>query len=1089
MEIVLEQIRDSYSFEKFYKKIEKNILNDYIYGLSGTAKHFVIAALLQKISSPVLIICQSKKEIEILKEDLINLNLNTPIFEFPSLDLFMENSNVDGILNRAKRMEVLSYLIKKERVVVLIIPESLMQYEISPNDFLNSTFTLKIGETLNYNELNYRIANLGYENVGKIDGKGQFSKRGGILDIFPLTSNKPYRIEFFDDEIESIREFDLANQRSIETLNSLLITPVLKPFAKDNKANIIDYFMDNSLVILNEPSHIKFSFMKIIKENPEIKDRVETYTNLEKKLNTKNTLYLSSMQMRIANVLQENTYSILTKEIPAYQRQMQLLVKDLKNYLKDEYKVILCLSTVEKMRYLKDYLEENNLKVSPHLDNLDSSNIFLSLSCIEKGFELIESKIVIITEKDILGKHKKRLHIKGEKENKIKHFRDINIGDYVVHINYGIGKYRGIKTLEIDNIHRDYIFIQFAGEDKLYLPTDKVSLLQKYIGSEEYIPKLSKLNGISWEKTKQKARKAVEDIAKELINLYATRKKIEGFSYQKDTTWQKEFEDAFLYEETKDQLIAIDEIKNDMERPYPMERLLCGDVGFGKTEVAMRAAFKAVMDNKQVAVLVPTTVLAQQHYQTFKNRFENFGPNIGLLCRFTTPKEKKEILAKLKSGEIDILIGTHAILNEKVKFKDLGFLIIDEEQRFGVKQKEKIKTISENIDVLSLSATPIPRTLHMSLSGARDMSLIETPPKERMPVTTYVIENNDKVIKDAIKREIRRGGQVYFIYNRVESMDKMYLKLSSMLPELKIGIIHGKMSEGNLENTMSQFYNGDLDILLATSIVENGLDIKRANTIIIYDSDKFGLSQLYQMRGRVGRGSENAFAYFLYKEDKVLSEIAEKRLNAIKDFTQLGAGFKIAMRDLEIRGAGDILGSSQSGHIASVGFEMYCLLLNEAMEELKFGTIKKKIEEPVIELKVDAYLDNNFISDSTTKVEIYQRLLSIMNLEQLDLFVDELKDRFGKLSTPANKLILVTKIRILARILSISKITDLNQKLTISFFDVENLNMDNLLWLSNYYGNSLKINNNDKEIILKLNPKLQEDILKTTLNILEMLNK
>ena len=644
------------------------------------------------------------------------------------------------------------------------------------------------------------------------------------------------------------------------------------------------------------------------------------------------------------------------------------------------------------------------------------------------------------------------------KEERIAHFREINVGDYVVHVNHGVGKYLGVETLDVGGIKKDYLHIKYGGDDKLFVPTDQVGLLQKYIGSEGETPRLHRMGGTEWVKAKARARASVEDIADELIALYAKRRAAKGFAFSPDTPWQREFEDAFPYEETPDQRRAIEEIKADMEKPEPMDRLLCGDVGFGKTEVAIRAAYKAVMDHKQVAVLVPTTVLAQQHFQTFSARFADFGVSVDIICRFRSAKEQKATIERLQANKVDVLIGTHAILNQnRVHFSDLGLLIVDEEQRFGVKQKEKIKKLAAGVDVLTLSATPIPRTLHMSLVGARDMSIIETPPAERFPVQSYVVEENDAVLKNAIKRELRRGGQVYFVYNRVESIDIMRRRLEELVPEARIQTGHGQMAEELLERVMVDFYEGRYDILLATSIVENGLDVANANTIIVYNADRFGLSQLYQMRGRVGRSNQMAFAYFVYQADKVLSETAEKRLQAMKEFAELGAGFKIAMRDLEIRGAGNLLGAEQHGHIASVGFEMYSKLLDEAIEERRTGKPPEEKLEPVIDIGAEAYIDGEYISDPMHKIEIYQRIAAIRRNAEIQELLDELIDRFGEPTPVVLRLLEVARIRNYARELGIRSVVEKPMFLEISFVEKPRFDPDGLLKLLNLFGRNAKM--------------------------------
>ena len=652
------------------------------------------------------------------------------------------------------------------------------------------------------------------------------------------------------------------------------------------------------------------------------------------------------------------------------------------------------------------------------------------------GFELPNSHLVVVVEGNIYGQQKRKLRNKPKKGQEINYFTDLTPGDYVVHSMHGIGKYIGLKTIETEGIHRDYIEIAYAGTDKLFLPANNLDQLQKYIGNEGDVPRIHKMGGRDWAKVVTKAKKSIDDLADKLVEIYAQREITEGFAFLPDQPWQQEFEDAFPYEETEDQLQATAEIKESMERPVPMDRLLAGDVGFGKTEVAMRAIFKAVMSGKQVAVLVPTTVLAQQHFQTFLNRFSPFGVKVDVLNRFRSTAEKKQVLKGVENGSIDVLIGTHSLLNKKVVFKDLGMLVVDEEQRFGVAQKEKWKEWASNIDVLTLSATPIPRTLHMSLVGVREMSVINTPPEERLPVQTYVVEYDMNLVADAIKRELARGGQVYFVYNRVASINHMGELLEAALPGLRYAIAHGQMTGRQIEEIMTDFYEGHYDVLLSTSIIETGLDIPNANTIIIYDADRLGLSQLYQMRGRVGRSRRRAYAYFMYRPDKMLSEAAEKRLKAIEEFTELGAGFKLAMRDLEIRGAGNLLGSQQHGNIASVGFGMYVSMLEEAIAKAQNKEVEREVSiDPAIDLEVDAFIDDEYIKDSARKISVYQRLLHIKSKEQLDDMTDELIDRFGTPTDPVDRLLRIAQIKEQARLLGIKSIVRRDKQLTIHWHD------------------------------------------------------
>ena len=727
--------------------------------------------------------------------------------------------------------------------------------------------------------------------------------------------------------------------------------------------------------------------------------------------------------------------------------KLSFLVNDILSWQERKYQVVLVLSNLQAASVLRESLNQQGIKAqaATAMDEMTSEGVFVITGNLSSGFELPKDRIAVVTEKEIKGRLKLQRRSRVGQARRISDYSDLKAGDYVVHVSHGIGKYMGVETIELNGVHRDYFHIRYASDDKLYVPTDQVQLLQKYIGSEGEAPKLSRLGGTDWAKTKARAKAAVADMARELIELYARRSLTPGFAFLPDTPWQEEFEDSFPFEETPDQLSAVAEIKADMEKPQAMDRLLCGDVGFGKTEVALRAAFKAVMSGKQVAVLVPTTVLAQQHFQTFSSRFAPFGLVVDVVSRFRAPAEQRATLQKTAEGAVDVLIGTHRLLQTDVTFKDLGLLVVDEEQRFGVAQKERLKKWTVGLDVLTLTATPIPRTLHMSLAGLRDMSAIESAPEDRLPVQTYVVEYRPALIAEAIRQEIGRGGQVYFVYNRIASIERMHSELKALVPEAKIGVAHGKMSDDVLEDVMFDFYENHYNLLLCTSIIENGLDVANANTIIVYDADHFGLSQLYQMRGRVGRSDRLAHAYLTYRPQKVISEIAEKRLRAITEFTELGAGFKIAMRDLEIRGAGNLLGSQQHGHIAGVGFEMYCRLLDEAVRTLRDGPQAEPLPDPVIELKLDAYIPNDYVEDAMHKIELYQQIAAIRTEEQASELMDEMIDRFGDPPEALNNLMIVAKIKNYARAMKTKSIIQKAEWIEIGFTDQPDVNVQNLM--------------------------------------------
>ncbi len=1030
-----------------------------IYGLTGVQKSVFFAAAYRSDPKTTVIVTSNNESVDQLRSDLEIFVPEATILELPALDIVTFTAAAKGIELVAQRMDVLGRIVRGEKVIVLATAEAVIQKVLARADFENNRITISSGTTILREQLIESLVEFGYERVDQVDGIGQFSIRGGIFDIFPINHKIPIRLELFGDEVDSLREFDVITQRSLNNVVQIDILPLTEVGKQSKHTVFLSYLPDHAVVIFDETARIREQITKLRKENPEIKKHACNWSDITLVAFQYNVLYISLMLQKIPYSEPEEVISITAKGVAPFHGQMDLLITELKNWQEHQFHTAIFMSNREKALSMQHNLVEEGIHATfaENLDRLAAGATVVTVGTVSVGFELPHAHLVILTEKDIIGRQKKKPRPRVAKGQQIAYFRDIKIGDYVVHVNHGIGKYVGVETLVVGNVHKDYLHIRYAGEDKLYVPTDQVQLLQKYIGTDGDAPRLSKMGGSEWVKAKGKAEKAVADMAKELLEIYAQRQVSSGFAFNADTPWQKEFEDAFPYEETPDQLAAIAEIKADMEQLRPMDRLLCGDVGFGKTEVAIRAAFKAVMNGKQVAVLVPTTVLAQQHYQTFSARFADSGLVVDVISRFRSAKEQRATIERLAAGNVDVLIGTHRILQSDVTFKDIGLLVVDEEQRFGVKQKEKLKRWCSHIDILTLSATPIPRTLHMSLVGARDMSIIETPPEERFPVQSYVVEYQEEIIRDAITRELKRGGQVYFVYNRVQTIDKMYRRLSEMLPDAKIRVAHGQMPEELLERSMLDFYEGHDDVLLCTSIIENGLDVPNANTIIVYDADRFGLSQLYQMRGRVGRSHRMAFAYFTYRQDKVLTEVAEKRLQAIKEFAELGAGFKIAMRDLEIRGAGNILGAQQHGNIVSVGFEMYCRLLDEAVQKLKTGKVVELPAEPVLEFNVDAYISGDYISDAMHKIEIYQRIAASRSEEHVTDLLDELIDRFGEPPACVLNLLEVVKIKNLARNIGIRSVIQHPTLIEVMFIDRPNVDATHIMELKEKFPNRVNI--------------------------------
>ena len=1044
-----------------------------IYGVTGSQKVLPVAAAYELKPRPMIILVSDREKISAWHDDLVELS-GAEIVELPELDLVDVNASAVGIERQSKRLEVLARLLRGEKIIVLATAMAAVKKDFSRQDFLKLQLRVEVGQNLSLEKFLLKLNEFGYERTDEVDAIGKFSVHGGIVDFFPINEPTPCRVEFFGDEVDSLREIDFNTFRSKKKIQSVTILPI-KNFSKTSEP-FLTCAGEGGTIIFDEPVRIFEAVHKLTVEDPDLKKKIFTFAELVQSSRSSTLIYLELMLKKIRFIEPTENFGITAANVTNFQNQTKIFLDELARLTELNQKIYILFASHSKMIGVEKLLAENNIR-----------GVNLQLGTLIDGFKLPNAKLTVLTEKNIFGGQiqRRKKTFEGAGEN-IKHFSDIKPGDYVVHVDNGIGKYLGVETLEFDGVRKDFLQIQYGGADKLYIPVEQVHYLQKYVSDDNAVPKLSKLGSGDWIKAKSKASAAVEDIAEKLLELYALRENSPGFAFDADDATQREFEEAFPYEETVDQIKAVEEIKRDMERPRPMDRLVCGDVGFGKTEIAIRAAYKAAMNGKQCAVLVPTTVLAQQHYQTFSERFSGFLPTVDVICRFRTPKEQRITLQKVWAGQVDVLIGTHAMLSGRIKFKNLGLLIIDEEHRFGVKQKERIRAMSMGVDVLALSATPIPRTLHMSLVGARDMSLIETAPAERFPVQTYVIEDDDETIAEAIRREIRRGGQVYFVYNRVETIDYMAERLINLIPEAKIKIAHGQMSSELLENIMMDFYEGAFNVLLSTTIIESGLDVANANTIIIYDADKFGLAQLYQMRGRVGRSSRMAFAYFVYKADKVLGETAEKRLQAMREFAQLGAGFKIAMRDLQIRGAGNLLGAQQHGHIASVGFEMYCQLLEEAVKKLQHKSVENVEEpDPIINLPVEAFINREYISNAGDKVEIYRRLAVVHEAREVKDLREEMTDRFGKITEPVENLLRVALIRIAAKNLGVVSVKEKNLRVEIVFSDVKKISAQGVIELSRIFRRDFKFIEDSRRIFITF--KTKKNLLSRILNVLKSL--
>lgn len=996
-----------------------------VYGLGGSAKSAYAAHVLAKTDKNAVIVVPTTEQVNGWLTDLQYFSPQLRVYTYPLVQHTVFTTTTKSLELAAKQMEALTALRGSRQAVVVATAEEAAQFVTAPQKIDDAVLSFKVGEDYERETILSGLVSGGYERSDLVDHRGLFSVRGDIIDIYPLNEKEPIRLEFFGDTLENIRYFNEQTQKSSIKTDSVRILPFALAYDKDDeKTTLLDYG-NNGIIIWDEGNRIKEELKKSFSESIERKNEAAKWRSLAGEKRTAVQLVLSLLAQSVSELETDETVSITSKTVAGFRKEFTLLKDELGHWRERDYRIIFVISGEKRAASLNGWLKQNEFYALPLTETGKDTGIFISSGEIRNGFEFPYAKTVVIAEKDIYGTQKKRLRRHTENGQEINAFTDLHAGDYVVHDTHGIGKYVGIKTIETDGVHKDYLEIHYSGHDVLYVPTDQIQFLQRYIGNEGEAPRLSRMGGADWKKARAKAQKSIDNLAEKLVALYAKREITDGYAFPPDTPFQQEFEEAFPYEETQDQLKAVAAIKESMEKPVPMDCLVCGDVGFGKTEVAVRAAFKAVMGGKQVAVLVPTTVLAQQHYQTFSERFRSFGVVCDVLNRFRSIKERKEILQKVEAGQIDVLIGTHSILNKNVKFKDAGLLIVDEEQRFGVAQKEKWKTWATGIDVLTLSATPIPRTLHMSLVHLRQMCLIETPPTERLPVQTYVTEYDGAIVRDAIMREKRRGGQVFFVYNRVATMERMKVELEALIPEVTIGMAHGQMTGSVLEANMFDFYEGEYDVLLCSSLVENGLDIANANTIIVYDADRFGLSQLYQMRGRVGRSHRTAYAYFLYRRNKILNEVAEKRLQAVKEFTELGSGFKIAMRDLEIRGAGNLLGREQHGNIAGVGFVMYVQMLEEAVNRLRNEGYTKTVDvRTTLEVRVDAFIDDTYIEHGGQKIEMYQRLALVRTEEALEELKNELTDRFGKPTRAVQNLLKATHLRIRAQkdsVLSVSQ--------------------------------------------------------------------
>ena len=1097
-------------------------------------------------------------------DDMKSFDPNT--FYYPPKDFIFFSADAYGNLIIQQRLDAVSHLISGEEFTLITTIDGLMDRLVPLDLIRKNCIHLSYDDTIDVEELKTALVNSGFERTEQVETAGQFAVRGGIIDIFPMTGDVPYRIELWDDVIDSIRSFDALSQRTIENIDDIVIYPASEYILSQEEIargiekireeaalrektlresfhteeahrlsvcinefterlsisrtgvfldsfmtyfypetmTLPDYFpAEETIFFIDEPGRIEERANTVETEFREsMINRIEGGYMLSgqtgvfcdtaealARLASVRTVLFTTLEQKLKHFKPKNNYYISMRNINPYNNSFELLVHDLQRYKKEGWCVLILCGSRSKAARLADTLfhdYELNAFVCEDPDHTPvPGEILLTSENIHRGFEYPLLRFALISESDVFGSKKKR---KKKKSNysgeKINTFSDLKPGDYVIHENHGLGIYRGIEKIVVDKLSGDYIKIEYGDGGNLYVPATQLDLIQKHSGNsmdgESPKLKLNKLGSSEWSKTKSKVRRAVRDIAVDLVKLYAERQAKSGFQFSPDTIWQTEFEEQFPYTETDDQMTAIEDTKKDMESKKIMDRLICGDVGYGKTEVAIRAAFKAIQDGKQVAFLVPTTILAQQHYNTFTQRMKDFPVTVELMSRFRTPAQQKQAIAGLKSGHVDIVIGTHRILSKDIIFKDLGLLIIDEEQRFGVGHKEKIKQLKSNVDVLSLSATPIPRTLHMSLIGIRDMSVLEEPPVDRLPIQTYVMEFNEEMIREAINRELARNGQVYYVYNRVNNIEEITNEIQKLVPDAVVRYAHGQMSERKLEQIMYEFINGEIDVLVSTTIIETGLDISNVNTMIIHDADKLGLSQLYQLRGRVGRSNRTSYAFLMYKRDKTLKEIAEKRLAAIREFTDLGSGFKIAMRDLEIRGAGNILGAEQHGHMDAVGYDLYCKMLNEAVLLLKGEKTEDDTYETTIDVKMDAYIPPKYIGNEIQKLAIYKRIASIENLEEYQDMQDELTDRFGDIPSVVDNLLKVALIKSSAHAAGMTEISGDKNTLVFHMHPHAHINTDKIPELINKYRGDLKFSTGNDPLFTykpRKTPKNTKEIL------------
>ncbi len=1142
MNALIEMLSNSKKFKEYLKLIENKKSPVMLTGLTDVSKVYFAYGTRQYSKSKICIITYNEIQARKLVKDIAYFTdkvVFIPKREIVTYDYVAESKDLPY-----ERIEALNKVYNNKVDIVVTTIEALMQ-KILPKEVLyKNILNFKVGKTYNLEQIKEKLVSLGYIRCDLIEAKGQFSKRGGIIDV-AITDKLGVRIEFWGDDVDSIRYFNISSQRSTEMIKEINIFPshefVLENnldkvcekidkriFNEENLQNVkidleqiregnyiskidkyydsfyektttlLDYFDDEYEIFLDEINKIKARVNNILIDNqnvqnmliekekiiPDALKNLYEYEELLKKILKHQTIYLEKQDVGFVDEYEtnakRNAIHFETREVNFFKSSMELFLEEVQTAINEKKTVVVLGGNEENSRKLSLLLLEKDI---PHKfieklnSNLPNQVVNVSTGILTTGVEIYDLNLLVISSEDLFNKDTKKrrkTHTDFSSGEKVV-FADLKVGDYVVHKTHGIGQFIGVNTIKADNITKDYIKIKYRDEDILYVPTNQLDNIRKYIGGGEATPKLNRLGSKEWTNTKSKVKSNLREVARDLIELYAKRQNAVGYAFSKDTPWQRNFEDSFPYVETDDQLRCIEEVKKDMEQAKPMDRLLCGDVGYGKTEVAIRAAFKACMDQKQVAYLVPTTVLANQQYESFKQRMEDFAIKVELLNRFRTKKEQDEVVKKLKLGEVDVVIGTHRILSKDVEFKDLGLLIIDEEHRFGVKDKEKIKKLKTNVDVLTMTATPIPRTLHMSIVGVRDMSVIYEPPQNRRPVQTYVLEYDEEVVREAITKELERNGQVFYLYNRVEEIERKANEIANLVPDATVAFAHGKMTGHELEEIMMEFVNQKTNVLVCTTILESGIDIPNANTIIVENADRLGLAQLYQIRGRVGRSDTQSYAYITYKPDKLLSEVADKRLKAIKEFTEFGSGFKIAMRDLEIRGAGSLLGEIQHGHMDQVGYDTYCKLLDEVVKEIQGIEVKEEVDVQ-IDLNISSYIPDEYIENSSQKIEVYQNIALARTEEDIENIIDEILDRYGQMPEEVNNLLEIARIKELCKKVNVTKLASKNGGVVFNFIP-EQFRMEIVDALIKKYRNEIRFSQGYEPYITYKIPENSDQVI------------